>query len=631
MDKNSSNAALNLPSNSKNPVTIAQTNIFSQIRRENQDFFFGFTYPTEGYAFNQYTTVKRCLLYNNSQFEDTSLYNGMEKMFFNIVNPPCEVASKMVKIQSKNIRLWPTNPKSHFSTYLLSKELTEWLKTSKFYNILAQIAEELPIYGSVFLEKTKDGAKVVDIRRLICDQSVDKIENSRFITTIHYMTPTELRATGWDNVEDAINKFSNTEAPASYEDGRGPMNIQSSTPYIKVFKRYGEVPEYWLEGKSTKMVKSLYIVCGADSPQMSVDGKSVTETGIILFKGKWNKVWPYKDVKYQTVKGRLLGRGVIEMLFPIQERINEIKNQTRVQMELSSIRLFETPDKQIVKNVLTDLQNGDVIISPNGFKAVENQENGAHTQAVKMEEASYLGQADKLTFSYEAVRGDTPTQTTPLGTTKIAVAQASGVFGFKKENLCNFAREFFNDLVLPEALKSLDEEHIMRFTGSVQELAKIDEAAQELVAGDYIKKEIFAGRVINPEEIEAKKFEYLTKIKKAWGNNRYINIKKGLYGKVEFEFDYIIDNEQIDLQTMQTNYSKVIADLSTNPAILSNPVLKLMYFKYAEALGINQAELEAAENQAQQLLANNQNIDPNVQPNNKELNPGGGRGLPAKV
>jgi hypothetical protein len=70
---------------------------------------------------------------------------------------------------------------------------------------------------------------------------------------------------------------------------------------------------------------------------------------------------------------------------------------------------------------------------------------------------------------------------------------------------------------------------------------------------------------------------------------------------VEYEFDYVIDNENYDVQSIAANLKSVISDIASNPAILQDPRLKLMYFKFAERIGINQAELEAADDQAQEM------------------------------
>src|SRR5262249_6597723 len=143
------------------------------------------------------------------------------------------------------------DPKSQFSTYLLEKELRLWLKTSFMGRILNTIAEEAPRYGSVLLEKTKTGARVCDLRRTFLDPSVDNAKDSRFITTVHYMSDVDLRKTGWDKnaIEQAIKLFGNTQASQPFEDNMGNLNVMRSSPLVKIYKRYGEVPRWWIDPK----------------------------------------------------------------------------------------------------------------------------------------------------------------------------------------------------------------------------------------------------------------------------------------------------------------------------------------------------------------------------------------------
>lgn len=585
-------------------------NIYSQIRQESDEFYDNSIEVVPGYTFNQYETIKRIHLYLNSQFEDASSYLGRDKLFFNIVNAPCEVAMRMLNIDTKNIRLYPTNPKSHFSTFLLEKELKQWLKTSKMGQMLNQIAEEAPRYGSVVIEKTKDGASLVDLRKLILDPTVERIQKSRFITTISYFTPSELRATGWDNVDVAIERFSNNAGMQSYED-RGTVVTQlQSTPYIKVHKRYGEVPEWWLDGgTSEKMVKAVFIVAGAEEQEHNSKGEAIGELGVVLFKSRWHKEYPFKDFHYTKIKGRWMGLGIVEMLFDVQVRMNELKNQKRVSMELSSFHLFTTPDKTIVRNVLTDLQNGDILISPNGIQAVANEER--NLPAFESEEESYKMQADRLSFAFEAVRGEPMAASTPATNALLANQSATSVYAFKRENLGIFLQEFFNDLVLPQLMKDLNAEHIMRFVGSAQELMKIDIAASEIIANDFVKSMILKGELVTPEDVDQIKSDYIESNRRL-GENRFIKIKQGLYDKAEFEFDFIIGNEQADPATLVQNTQTVFMAIAQNPAILQDPLAKMLFFKYCEQLGVSPAEIELAENQASQLPAN-------MQPQNGQL------------
>ncbi len=52
---------------------------------------------------------------------------------------------------------------------------------------------------------------------------------------------------------------------------------------------------------------------------------------------------------------------------------------------------------------------------------------------------------------------------------------------------------------------------------------------------------------------------------------------------------------------MAQNIQTVLADVGSNPNILEDPRLKLLFYKMCEQLGISPAELELADQQAQQL------------------------------
>lgn len=580
--------------------------IYAQIRKENKDFYDSSISVVPGYSFNQYDTLKRAHLYLNSKYENGGTYLNRELIFYNITTPPCEVATKMLNVDTKNIRLWPTNPKHYFSTYLLEKELKHWLKQSKMGRLLNKIAEDAPKYGSFVLEKTKDGAEAVDLRRLILDPTVERIKDSRFVTTIHYMTPTQLRESGWDNVDVAIERFGSGQLPETFEDGSGNVNQLQSTPYIKVYKRYGEVPKWWVDGgRSEELVRAVFIVAGADILEVNAQKQVTGEAGITLFKSRWYKEWPYKDYHYTKVQGRWLGVGVPEMLFDMQTRINELKNTKRLAMEISSIHLFQTKDKTIVRNVLTDLQNGDLIRSPSGIEPIANEER--NLPAFKDEEDGYMAQAERLTFAYEAVSGQTLPSSTPATNALLATQQATSVYAFKRENLTLFLQEFFNDLVMEQLMRDLTPEHIMRFVGSAQELYKLDQASAEIVANDFIKERLLAGEFIDPQEIDMMKQLAIKRYQKQ-GEARFLKIKKAFYDKVEYEFDFIIGNEQADPVTLVQNTQAVLMAVAQNPMILQDPRTKMLFFKYSEYLGVSPAEMELADQQAQQVQLQQQQM-----------------------
>lgn len=298
-------------------------------------------------------------------------------------------------------------------------------------------------------------------------------------------------------------------------------------------------------------------------------------------------------------KGRWLGIGIVEMLFDTQVRFNEMKNQKRVAMEISQMQLFQSKDKTIVRNVLTDLQSGDLIISKDGIEPINNSSTRFGDSEFKNEEESYKGQVDSLSFAYEAIRGDmSDASQATLGQTQIAVAQGTSVYAFKKENLSLFLQDYFNDLVLPQLMNDLSPEHIMRFTGTTQELQKMDDAAAEVYANDYVKSEILAGRAPVKEEWDAAKVKATAQYQKL-GENRYLKIKDAFYDDAEFEFDFLVTNEQADPNKMANNIQNILAEMPN--LNLDDPRQALLFNKLCEQLGIPQAELELAGQQATQM------------------------------
>lgn len=569
--------------------------IFETVRNEIDDFIYNDIEVVDGYSFNQYDTIKRVHLYLNSQFEGSKFYEGREKIFFNIVKFRKEAVARFFDIDTKDIKLRPMNPKSEFSTLFLEKELQYWVKKNKFDILLNKMADSFTAYGSAVLRKTPKGAKLMDLRRLFLDPTVESIKDSRFITVKHVLTASQLREKvkdGWD--ADAIERIIRrkeegeeiTESSAeSYEDGVTLTAIRS-TPYFEIYERFGEVPKSEFGGKSKEMVRSLFIVAEPFA-KSEIDGQQY-ENGEVLYKAEWKKEYPFRDIHYSKTEGRWLGVGVVEDLFPVQERMNEIKNQQRISMEISSIHLFQTSDTTIVSNVLTDLSNGAVIKSKSGINPIVNEER--NLAAFANEETSYLGMADRISFANDLVTGGQLPTSTPATNAVIQQNNSVSVFLFKRQNVTNWLQDFFTDLVLPQALKDMTAEHILRYAGDSSVLKLIDDS---LVQEAKFKAILVGDKPLSEEELMAVEFSTRTELQKL-GNVRFVKIKENLYGDLEFEFDMQIGNEQEDPNVMANNIKSVLVELVTNPQLMQNPLAKLLFSEYAQRIGINPAKLEMA-------------------------------------
>jgi hypothetical protein len=173
------------------------------------------------------------------------------------------------------------------------------------------------------------------------------------------------------------------------------------------------------------------------------------------------------------------------------------------------------------------------------------------------------------------------------------------VYAFKKENLSLFLQDFFNDLVMPQLMKDLTPEHIMRFTGSVQELEKLDKAASEVYANDIIKERILNGDPAYQEDLDGLKEKAVAEFRKL-GESRFVKIKDAFYDDAEFEFDFLVTNEQEDPSQIAQNTQAML--MAYNPQAMADPRFRLIWSKFAEKLGIGQGELEMADQQATEQM-----------------------------
>ena len=575
------------------------------------DFIYNQIEVVPGCLFNQYDTIKKAHLYVNKKFQDTRQYQGRDKLFFDVATYRRDTIAKSIDIDTKDIKLVADNPESDVQTFIAEKEFRYWLKDSEFGEILNELGDDLATYGSIVLKCIASKVENVDLRRLFLDPTVKNIRDSRFITQEMYMTQTELEAmkSKWENIDEVIERFGSYYAPTSYEND-GQQNVIGSTPYYKIYERYGEVPEYMIDDSSDsdKLVKAFFVVAEPQAVMRMQNGIELDE-GVVLFKSKWNKSYPYEDLHYKRIKGRWLGVGAIEDLFIVQERFNEIANQKRVSGEISSLHFFQSQDKKSPNNLLKYANNGDVLMT-SGITPIANEER--NLAYFKGEEDLYNQLADRLTFAYDASRGEAMPSSTPATNAIIQNNNINSFFSKKRENFGLFITRVMNNHILPQLLKDISNEHILRFIGSPEDMARFDNLVTPFYVTDEVIKRTLKGETIYAPELEKIKNDVQMSLKKQ-GSQRFTKLKENFYKNSQFMFDFVTTDEQRDTAVLAQNTFKLISDLSQNPAVLDDPVLKVFYFKYASMIGISPMELELAVQKRQESQANQQQQTPQVQ------------------
>ena len=578
-------------------------NIFSLVRTLKDEFLNNYIEIVPGYTFNQYETVKKIHKYFNSQFDGSQheTINGVKrkKTFFNINKWRCMVATKMIDTDVKDFLIVANKPAVEEKVSLFRRVVVQWLQKNKLGKVLNKISRNLPIYGSVVLEKTKTGAKVLDLRYLFNDQSVEKLEDG-WVIIKDLMSPTDLRKMVgvWENVDEVIHKHCYSQSK-SYENSED-LNKATAQPYAEIYRFHGEVPRSWFtERKSDDdvWVKARWFVAGVDSFTKGEDNRKIYGEGITLFKEEI-KEYPFKEVHYDKTEGRWMGIGIVEDTFEAQRRTNEIKNQEAKAVELGSMIVFQSQSKTAAANVLSDIENGDIIPSNTPITRIDNVNRAAPD--FNNTAASYDQLADRATFSYDVVRGEAAPASSTLGAVQLQASQASSVYDFHREDIGLFLNEYFKELVFPQVEKDLQKDTEFSYSGSVEEVARIrEDIAENLVMKEFEK----TGNQALLDNFEEEKEKLKTEMLKKWGNKIWIKATKDYFKDISKNVDLEITGEGKNISAQLQNVQFFLSTIGSNPAMLQNPVLKGLMFKIMGLIGMDTTEIELLQKEVEESQA----------------------------
>lgn len=586
------------------PVLVP-SNIFQMIRQERLDFLYNYIEVVPGFVFNHYDTIKKIHLYYNSHFVDGDYENLMgvkrKKVFHNINAWRCEVATKMLDIDTKDFILVGEDPSQDLNVFLLEKELKLWLKTHELGMTLNQIVEELPVYGTVVLEKVKGGARLLDLRFLYIDPTCENLDSARYINYKNYMSIAELRKMKgvWENVDEAIQKFRTSYSP-QYDPLVGSvLRPTQGSPFVEVWRRYGEVPKSFFTDNpddADVWVLARFDVAGVDNVSRTDAGQIIKEEGLVLHK-EIIKELPLQEIHYTRTKGRWLGVGIVEKLFEEQRRINEIKNQKSKAMEVGALTILQTKSDSVANNILTDVESGYIMTVKDPITPVPTEMRDF--SAFQKEEENIDTVADRKSFSYDTIRGEGTPATATLGAVQMQTAAASSSFDYKRENIGLALSKYIRNIVFPELVKDLDKEHILRFTGSLGDLNHIRDLAATTWARNTQIEQILSGGI--PEDEDALKQRCMDELKKS-GDKLWIKIQQGfasMMEKVDWYVDLVITGENRNMQAQINNAQAVLNLLAADPMALQDPSKKALVFKILTNLGFHSSEIEQLDRQSQ--------------------------------
>ena len=534
-----------------------------------------------GYKHNLPDRIKTTDLYYNSQYKtgpNDSL--GYRKFFFNIVKPACDIATKFIDLDTKDIILTPEDADTEIKVWILQKKLKEYLKVENFGVLLNEISFDLPKYGSVVIKKNGKKWQKVNIQNLRFDPTAKSLKFSPFIGELVSMSKGEIEDMSWDR--EAVDElFSRDEDAESF----------------LVYDFYQKKGKKWVH----TVRADLFAYRKGDKIMRSTEAEFNTQNeyipSITLFEETTEK-FPYREIHWERVPGRWLGFGFVEYLEDNQIATNEAENLERAALKFKALNMWQTRDEGIGgQNVFSNSQNGDILKVESEITPL--QKDNSDLSAYNNTRANWDKNRTEKTFTGDITTGANLPSRTPLGVANLQASMASSYFELKRENYGLVVKELILEDIIPDFEKSSRKEHCVTFTSSDSQLEKLDQAIAEILVmeaiANFSEKHGFYPSAEKRQEAKQRVLEQIQS-----KSNRYYDIPKDFYKDAKYILDVNITGESIDNGTKSQVIQLALQIVGTNPAILQIPAAKSMLFALLSLGGINPIDLNLNQPMPQQ-------------------------------
>lgn len=495
-----------------------------------------------GLNFSMSEMIRTIEFYSSSRYLMGQLDElGKEKPFYNIVNGICDVENAAVNLDPRDLQVTAEEPEDFDKSFLITKELHNWIKEADFAQTINEIRDTRTRYGGVIVKKCMEvdedndtpskelTVEVLEWKNLTVDP-VD-IENGVIIEK-HYMSPAELSKKDgvWENVAEAIKLATKNRRT---KNGREQQGTSKRVPIFEVRGEFSKEffkdanQENTTDDDKYKYSYQLYIIAGEQ------DGKQV-----LLYKeDDTERVYKYLARKKKS--GRSLGIGVVEEGEQAQIWTNDAMQKWQRAFEYSSKSVSQSASRKLKgRNMLTEVDNGVILEHDDGkpITPVQLTPSGGFAQ-FEMLTQQWFAQYEKASSAYAMQRGEVTTKNFRLQS--MALGQSGLHFDELKDEFGIFVGEIFFDWILPYLSSQLNKAHILAFEFSTDELKAIDKsysihtANEQVIARilhpDFTKLET---PVITSDDYDKAKQEALQAVQQS-KTHRFMDIPKNYYKNLE--------------------------------------------------------------------------------------------------
>lgn len=464
---------------------------------------------SEGVLFSQYDTIKRIYKFKGKNLSGSKIKSDLSYDYhFDIIAPRIDSEIKNLRFDSKHILVFSRNPRQDFpAVFIANASIKSWMADNGEDEKLKEAIEEFVANGNIGFKKVDGGYEFVDpINTFVTNQKAKTIDDTDLVER-YELTATQIRSMKvWETnavantIKDCGNKFFQSTTKTTPTD--------STSKRYEIFEFTGEVSEKEFnevkglpEGDENTYFLAKVIVAGLN--------KAGTGLKYTLFaeklKGTLSDHYIYAHRgKYN---GRFWREGMYELLFDHQIRANEIGNQLAQGLEWASKVVFRSKDSKVLQNIRADVESGDIIITED-LAQVDVRMRGLDQLIADWNRL--MSDADRVSNSYEIVRGEAMPSGTPFRMGLLVDANAGKLFTLLRQKITLPYKRVFKNWVMPDLISHLKGEDIFRLVGDQKIL---DELYNLIVESWYVQNLVRIGPH-SREAAEAIKQEKLEEVKK---------------------------------------------------------------------------------------------------------------------
>jgi len=251
------------------------------------------------------------------------------------------------------------------------------------------------------------------------------------------------------------------------------------------------------------------------------------------------------------------------------------------------LRVFQTRDETINRNLMTEVKQGEVLNPEDPITQIDmGDRNLAY---FNQETLKWMQNADDLTFRYEVVRGERLPAGTPLGSARLAAFMTAAHFNQIQENIALDIKEFLFNVIIPKFEDENTGEHSLRLAG--QDLDKI----RNLIINQKATDALFLFMLSKKKIPDQKQFEIMRVAigeRVRQGAERLVKIPKDFYKNLKYKIDIIITGEQRDSAVYAATLFAALQAITADPTLLTDPTKKKFFYKWLEQGGISPIDIE---------------------------------------